>query len=258
MFTLHTIGLLPGSKQSAFGDRLLMGVANNVATPASANAVTLLGSITPGTGFTNISTVTLASSGGTGSGLKAVATSLKAVSATVVNGGTSGYANADTITLTNGVVLTVASVSSGVVATVTVSTAGAFTGQVATNPVAQASTSGSGVGTPTFNVSYGLGAASIVDSGSYTGAPSMTVTDSAAGTGASIAACTLGGNGNAIFKQVSFQAAAPYNVLVEPGIDCRHYVPAALKTNTGFTVALVPTTTGSTLAAGTFDATLIA
>lgn len=258
MLALHTAALLTGSKPPAFGDRLLMGVANNVAFPASANAVTVLGTITPGTGFTNISTVTLAASGGTGSGLKAVATSLKAVSATVVNGGTSGYANGDTITLTNGVVLTVASVSSGVVATVTVSTAGAFTGQVATNPVAQASTSGSGVGTPTFNVAYGLGTAAIVDSGSYTGAPSMTVTDSASGTGASIATCTLGGNGNAIFKQVSFQAAPPYNVHVEPGIDCRHYVPPSLKTSTGFTVALVPTTTGSTLAAGTFDATLIA
>ncbi|QEL14776.1 hypothetical protein [Limnoglobus roseus] len=258
MFTLHTIGLLSGGKQPAFGDRLLMGIANAVATPASANAITVLGAITAGTGFTNISTVTLAPSGGTGTGLKAVATSLKAVSATVVNGGTSGYANSDTITLANGVVLTVASVSSGVVATVTVSTAGAFTGQVATNPVAQASTSGSGVGTPTFNLAYGLGSAAITDSGSYTGAPSMTVTDTAAGTGASIATATLGGNGNAIFKQVSFQAPTPYNVLVEPGIDCRHYVPAALKTNTGFTVALVPTTAGTTLAAGTFDATLIA
>src|SRR3954454_1236999 len=101
MFTLHTVGILSGSKQLAFGDRLLMGVANNVATPASANAVTVLGAITAGTGFTNINTVTLAPSGGTGSGLKAVPTSLKAVSATVVNGGTSGYQVADTITLTN-------------------------------------------------------------------------------------------------------------------------------------------------------------
>ena len=80
-----------------------------------------------------------------------------------VNGGTSGYQVADTITLANGVVLAVASVSSGVVATVTVSTAGAFTGQVATNPVAQTSTNGSGVGTPTFTLAYGLGTAAIVD-----------------------------------------------------------------------------------------------
>ena len=127
MFALHTIGLLPGSKQTAFGDRLLMGVANGIAFPASANAVTALGAITAGSGFTNIKTVTLAPSGGTGSGLKAVATSLKAVAATVVNGGTSGYQVNDTITLTNGVVLTVASVNTGVVATVTVTTAGAFT-----------------------------------------------------------------------------------------------------------------------------------
>lgn len=257
-YPIHTVNLLTGSKPLAFADRLLMGVANAVATPASANAVTALGSITAGTGFTNVNTVTLAPSGGTGSGLKAVPTSLKAVSATVVNGGTSGYQVADTITLTNGVVLTVASVSSGVVATVTVSTPGSFAGQVATNPVAQASTSGSGVGTPTFNVSYGINAVQITDSGNYTVAPSMTVTDSASGTGASIAAGTLGGNGNTVYKYIPFALPAAYNVHVEAGMDCRHYVPPSLKTNSGFTVALVPTTTGTTVAAGSIDATVFA
>ena len=257
-FELHTTHLLNGSKPLAFADRLMVGVANGVATPASANAVTALGTITPGSGFTNVATVSLAPSGGTGSGLQAVATSLKAVSATVVNQGTSGYAVSDTITLTNGVVLTVASVSSGKVATVTVSTPGSFSGQVATNPVAQASTSGSGVGTPTFNVSYGINAAQITDSGNYTVAPSMTVTDSAGGTGASIAAGTLGGNGNTVYKYIPFALPAAYNVHVEAGMDCRHYVPPSLKTTAGFTVALVPTTTGTTGAAGSIDARVIA
>lgn len=341
MFTLHTIGLLSGSKQSAFGDRLLMGVANNFAFPASANAVTVLGSITAGSGFTDISTVTLAPSGGTGSGLKAVPTSLKAASA-AVNAHGSGYAINDTITLAGGTLatggaatvltvsaaqlaslalnaagadyvagdtITLAGGTASTAAVVTVdtvdedgailtftittkgtysvtassftqgSTSGAGTGATFNTPSwgvktvtistaggyavapstagTQASTSGAGTGA-TFTMAYGLGTAAIVDSGSYTVAPSMTVTDSADGTGASIATCTLGGNGNAIFKQVPFQAAPPYNVHVEPGLDCRHYVPASLKTSTGFTVALVPTTTGSTLAAGTFDATLIA
>ena len=255
---VHSISMLSASKPLAFSDRLLMGIANNVVTPASANAVTSLGSITAGSGFTNISTVTLAASGGTGSGLTAIPTALKAVSATVVNGGTSGFAVSDTVTLANGVVLTVASVSSGVITGVTVTTPGTFTGQVAANPVAKTATSGSGVGTPTFNVSYGLASAQITNSGNYSVAPSMTVTDSASGTGASIAAGTLGGNGNAIYVAVPFALPSAYNVLVEPGIDCRHYVPPALKTNSGFTVALVPTTTGTTLAAGTFDATVIA
>jgi hypothetical protein len=255
-FELHTTHILNGSTPTAFGDKLMFGMSTALSTPASANAVTALGSITAGTGFTNINTVTLAPTGGTGSGLTAVATSLKAVSATVVNQGTSGYANSDTITLTNGVVLTVASVSSGRVATVTVSTAGAFTGQVATNPVAQASTSGSGVGTPTFTVVYGLGAAQITNSGNYSGAPSMTVTDSASGTGASIATVTLGGNGSTIYAFVPFSLPATYNVQVEPGLDCRTYVPPSLKTTSGFSVALVPPTGSTTLAAGSIDVTV--
>jgi hypothetical protein len=254
---VHIISML-ANNQFSRQDRVFMNTLVGVATPASANAVTALGAITAGTGFTNINTVTLAPSGGTGSGLTAVATSLKAVSATVVNQGTSGYANADTITLANGVVLTVASVSSGRVATVTVSTPGSFSGQVATNPVAQASTSGSGVGTPTFNIVYGLNTAQITNSGNYTVAPSMTVTDSAAGTGASIATGTLGGNGNTIYVGFPLQLPSVYNVQVEPGLDCRHYVPPSLKTTSGFSIALVPTTTGSALAAGVIDVSILA
>src|SRR4051812_581216 len=105
---LHTISMLNGSSNNR-QDRLLAGLLSGVATPASANAVTALGSITAGTGFTNVNTITLAASGGTGTGLTAKPTSLKAVTATVVNGGTSGYQVSDTITLANGVVLTVAS-----------------------------------------------------------------------------------------------------------------------------------------------------
>jgi hypothetical protein len=256
-FPLHTIDMLKGSTNNR-QDRLLMGLVAGVAFAASANSVTALGTITPGTGFTNINTVSIAPTGGTGSGATAVPTSLKAVSATVVGQGTSGFAVNDTITLSNGVVLTVASVSSGKVATVTVSTAGAFTGQVAINPVSQTATSGSGVGTTTFNVAYGLGAAQITNSGNYSAAPSFTVTDSAGGTGASIATATLGGNGSAIYASVPFDLPTPYGVFIEPSIDCRHYVPPSLKTSTGFSVALVPTTTGSTLAAGAFDATVFA
>ena len=123
-----------------------MGVAATTSPPPAiaANAVTALGTITPGSGFTNINTVTLAPTGGTGSGLTAVPTALKAVSATVVNGGTSGFANADTVTLANGVVLTVSSVSSGVVTGVTVSTvrdASPSHVVASTNPVAKTATS---------------------------------------------------------------------------------------------------------------------
>ena len=255
---VHSVDLLNGS-QTSRQDRLLLGLRNAVATPASANAVTGLGSITAGTGFTNINTVTLAPTGGTGSGLVAVPTALKAISATVVGGGTSGFAAADTITLSNGVVLTVATANvGGQVLTANVTTAGSFTGQVATNPVSQTATNGSGVGTTAWTLAYGLASAQILDSGSYTGAPSLTVTDSAGGTGASIATVSLGGNGNTIYKQINFDLPSTYAVLATPAMDCRVNVPAALKTNTGFSVALVPSTTGSTIAAGSIDVAVFA
>jgi len=254
-FSIHNINIMNGSSNSR-QDRLLFAMLSGIATPPSANAVTVLGAITPGTGFTNINTVSLAPTGGTGSGLTAVPTSLKAVSATVVNGGTSGFAVSDTITLANGVVLTVSSVSGGVVTGVTVSTAGAFTGQVATNPVAKTATSGSGVGTPTFNVSYGLGTAQITNSGNYSVVPTgMTVTDTAGGTGASLAAPTLGGSGNPISVFVPFELPANYVVQVTPGMACSEYVPQSLKTINGFTAIFAPATT---LAAGTFDALVFA
>ena len=72
------------------------------------------------------------------------------VSAAAVSGGGSGYAVNDTIPLSGGTgtitaVLTVTSVNAGAITGVSVLTAGAYTVQPA-NPVAQASTSGSGTG----------------------------------------------------------------------------------------------------------------
>ena len=339
---VHTIDQLNGSQFNR-QDRVLMGILNAVPTPASATSVTVLGSITAGTGFTNIGTISLAPSGGTGSGLAAVATSLKAVTVSAVAtpgtgyaindtitlaGGTlapggigassvltvsaaqlvglalnaagSGYAVGDMITLTGGThsvaaIVTVDTVSSGAIATfhittkgvytveaatftqastsgsgtgatfnaavwgvqaVTISTAGAYSA-TPTNAAAQASTSGTGTGA-TFTMLYGLGTAQITNSGNYTAAPSMTVTDSASGTGASIATVTLGGNGNPIFVPISFSLPSTYCVQAEPGMNCQTYVPYASKTNNGFTVALVPPTTGSTLAAGVIDVAVFA
>lgn len=75
--------------------------------------------------------------------------------ATVAAGGT-GYAVGNTINLANGVVLTVATVTSGAVATTTITNSGSFPGAPATlptNPQAQVSTSGSGTGA-TFNLTW--------------------------------------------------------------------------------------------------------
>ena len=64
---LHTVDMLSGSNINR-SDRVLMGLLSGVASPASANAITLPGTITPGTGFTNIKSVSIALTGGTGSG----------------------------------------------------------------------------------------------------------------------------------------------------------------------------------------------
>ena len=73
------------------------------------------------------------------------------VTAAAIAAGGSGYAVGNTVTLANGTVLTVATVSSGAVATVTVATAGNWPCGTTANPVAQASTSGSGTGA-TFTI----------------------------------------------------------------------------------------------------------
>ena len=347
---VHTVDQINGSQFNR-QDRVMMGLLSGVASPASATSASVLGAITPGTGFTNINTVTLAPTGGTGSGLTAIPTSLKAVSVSAVATPGTGYAINDTITIAGGTlqpggpgaasVLTVATTqlvglatmqaapgacihtsrvipspwpavpsataaivtvdsvttAGGVIHTfhitdrrrvhrqphhlyssrashpaagtgatfktavwgvqaATISTAGAYA-VAPTNAAAQASTSGSGTGV-TFTMAYGLGSAQITASGNYSAAPSMTVTDSAAGTGASIATVTLGGNGNPIFVPIAFDLPATYCVQVEPSMNCTTYVPYASKTNLGFSVALNPPTAATTLAAGTFDLVVIA
>lgn len=251
---IHIINLLNGSSNSR-SDRLQLGMLANVPVTASANAVTALGAITPGQGFTSINTVSLAPVGGVGSGLTAVATSLKAVSATLANAG-AGYAANDTINLAGGVVVTVNTVNAGAIATFTVTGGGSATTTPA-NPIAQASTSGAGTGAR-FNLSWGLGTAAITNSGTYTAAPTgLTVTDTAGGVGASIAAPTLGGNGNPVAVFVPFELPASYVVQVTPGMACSEYVPQALKTYNGFTAVFAPAA-GATLAAGSFDALIFA
>lgn len=77
------------------------------------------------------------------------------VGGAVVAAGGSTYAVGNTITLANGVVLTVLTISGTAVATVAITTAGslAYPTTPPTNPVAQVSTSGSGTGA-TFNLTW--------------------------------------------------------------------------------------------------------
>jgi hypothetical protein len=114
---------------------------------------------------------------------------LKLLAAPTVAVGGTGYTVGDTITLPNGVVLTVATVATTAVATVTMTSPGNLTaGAVPTNPVAPVSTSGAGAGATFTLGAWGLGTAIIDDPGrGYTTAPTVTVVGGG-GSGATVTA----------------------------------------------------------------------
>lgn len=139
------------------------------------------------------SRIGLSFSGGVGGGAKATA-NLKAVTATIPTGlGGTGYAVADTITLTGGafstaIVLTVTSVALGAVTGVNITNAGVYT-VAPTGNATQATTSGAGAGAQ-FSLLFGLNAVVISAGGTgYTIAPTVRFF-STTGTGA-IATATL-------------------------------------------------------------------
>jgi hypothetical protein len=141
-----------------------------------------------GTGYTSIPTVGF--TGGAGSGATAIAI-MKALSSSVTAGGT-GYVVNDTITLTGGtfleaIVLTVATVSGGVITGVTITTPGKYS-TLPSNPVAQGSTSGSGTGATFGIATWGVDSIRMTASGAdYTSAPTVGFTGGA-GTGATATA----------------------------------------------------------------------
>lgn len=127
-------------------------------------------------------------SGGFGGGAKGTA-NLRVVTATIPIGfGGSGYVVANTITLTGGVfstpcVLTVASVSLGVVTSVTITTPGVYT-LAPTGNATQASTSGVGVGAQ-FSLLFGINAVIMTNFGTgYTTPPQITLLGDGTGAGA--------------------------------------------------------------------------
>jgi len=101
-------------------------------------------------------------------------------------GGT-GYAANDTVTLTNGVVLTVSTVTLGAITAVTIQTPAATSEP--TNPVAQASTSGSGTGA-TFDLTY-----------SY----KMLLTSKYTGTGGNPTVATFSAGSNSVVSNTTFK-----------------------------------------------------
>lgn len=111
---------------------------------------------------------------GSGSGAKvtltwATATADHEVTDATVAGGGTGYANDDTITLANGVILTVTAQTGGVIDTVSVTDAGNLPWWKATpaNPAAQVSSSGSGTGA-TFTLEWDGGGSPASITATYT------------------------------------------------------------------------------------------
>lgn len=149
-------------------------------------------SVTPGTGYTSVPSLVFSAPQAAALYSPVTATALatlKLLTAPSVSSGGTGYVVGDTITLANGIVLTVATVSGSAVATVTLTNAGSLTaGAIPTNPAAQVSTSGSGTGATFTLGAWGLGTPVITNNGSgYTSAPTVTVVGGG-GSGGSIAA----------------------------------------------------------------------
>lgn len=134
------------------------------------------GTVTAAGSYTILPTVSISAGGGSG----ATATlRMKGLTPTAIAAAGSGYNMGDTITLAGGTntsptILTVATVSGSGVATVTVTQAGSYS-VLPSNPVSQASTSGSGTGA-TFTMAWGILSVTITASGTgYTSAPTGTV-----------------------------------------------------------------------------------
>jgi hypothetical protein len=170
--TLFTPGVLP----EVF-DNILQGVQGLA--------------VTAGTGYTSVPALNIPAPT---SGVQALASASLITSGTpTVGAGGAGYVIGDTMTLSNGVVVKVATVSSGAVATfVAQGTSGTALGSITSgatpaNPVAQISSSGSGTGA-TVNLAWVLGPATIINPGAgYVSAPTPTITGGG-GSGGSYAA----------------------------------------------------------------------
>lgn len=241
---VHTVAVMPGSTPLSNPDRLRLGFLTGVAIAVLVGQMTGGQVLAPGTGFTSIPT--LAAAGGTGGALTpsmALGTSVaaaagatyapgdtitetggtasqqailevlttKAVTAPAVAAGGTLYAVADQITLQNGLVVQVATLSGSAVATVTIVNGGSFTtNNVSAGGLTQVSTTGAGTGA-TFTMTaakYGVNTYDVQNAGSYSVLPSSPISQgstSGSGTGFQLTASTwqvasftaVGGNGYA-------------------------------------------------------------
>lgn len=242
-------------------DRAVLGFQGNAANLSGPGPISAVTVTNAGSGYTSLPTL---GTSGNGSGAS-LSPNMKALAATLQAAG-SGYAPGDTITLTGGthsaaIVITVDTVSSGAIATFHISTAGSYSA-LPTNPVAQGSTSGVGTGA-TFNItSWGLASVTVNSGGSnYDSGSALTATG---GGGSGIAGTfTVTNAGNACTTTITLPSSAnlpvdgsgvgTYGVFINPGQDCRWYVPKSSKTFNSFQVVLEPKDGSTAIAAGTFD-----
>lgn len=182
------VSVAPGSAASSYKATVAApGLAPEVFDNVSPGVASL--TVTPGTAYTSVPALAIAAPTGVNGVQAAGNASLTVVSAALGAAG-SGFAANDTVNLPNGVVIKVLTVSSGAIATLSVLNGGSLTsGNTPTNPVAQVSTSGAGTGA-TFNLTWGLGPATITNNGGgYIATPAVTLTGGA-GTGGSYVAAT--------------------------------------------------------------------
>jgi hypothetical protein len=196
---------IPGQNQELF-DNIASGIASAITTA--------------GTGYTSVpSTSVGAPNIATGPQQQAtVAASLSIVTTPPTpSAGGSGYVVNDTISLTNGVILKVATVTAGAVATVTIVSAGQITGgPTPTNPVAQVSTSGSGSGAA-FSLTWGLGPLSIVTPGQGYSSATVTLSGGGGSGGSYAAVCSYWGNMAAAINSGTSGIRGPSNIVVASG-----------------------------------------
>lgn len=145
----------------------IISIAGGIGVPAQliVTAIGAGGSITGISSFiggsystTPANPVSQNTTSGSGSGATFTLSYLSTVSAAAIAGGGVGYAVGDSITLTGGSTnraaqLTVASVAAGVITGVSILLGGVYFGNLPANPIAQGSTTGSGLGA-TFNLTF--------------------------------------------------------------------------------------------------------
>jgi|SRR5579883_3395563 len=212
MFHLHTVQM-PDGAGPQIPDRLTLASVLALPYPAAANALGSVGAVTAGNNYTAIPAI--AATGGTlaaGGWPAVLRATLKVITPALQNAG-AGYAINDTLTFANGVVITVNTVSSGAIATFTLTNAGSFagngvlpgTGGVPVGNQSQIATSGSGSGA-TFSFTWGLNTVVVDDSGNYsvipTGFSVTNATGDTTGSGGAVAAGAATAAGAAVFRAI--------------------------------------------------------